>query len=58
MSKFEIKLSTNHQYFFVLKASNGEKIATSEIYKTKQACKKGIAAVKKCLFAKTIDSTI
>jgi len=58
MPKFEIKLSTNHQYFFVLKASNGEKIATSETYKTKASCKKGISAVKKCLFSKTIDLTL
>ena len=58
MSKFEINLSKNHQYFFVLKSGNGEKIATSELYKTKQACKKGISAVRKCLFSKIVDLTI
>lgn len=32
---------------FNLKAGNGEVIATSEIYTTKAACKKGIASVAK-----------
>ena len=32
---------------FNLKAGNGEVIATSEIYTTKPACKKGIASVAK-----------
>lgn len=31
---------------FRLKASNGEKIAISEAYNTKQACKDGIESVK------------
>lgn len=44
-------------FYFNLKANNGEIIATSEMYETKQACKKGIAAVKKCFFAKVIDKT-
>lgn len=32
---------------FNLKATNGEVIATSEVYKTKTSCKKGIESVKK-----------
>jgi uncharacterized protein YegP (UPF0339 family) len=44
-------------YYFVLIARNGECIATSEMYNSKQAAKKGIAAVRKCLFAKTVDNS-
>lgn len=55
--KFEIFKSTNLMYYFVLKAGNGEIIATSELYKTKQGARKGISAVKKCLFASVIDET-
>ena len=32
---------------FVLKADNGEVIATSQVYTTKDSCKKGIESVKK-----------
>ena len=32
---------------FVLKADNGEVIATSQHYKSKDSCKKGIESVKK-----------
>lgn len=53
--KFIIHKSEDMQFYFVLKAGNGECIATSETYVTKQACKKGIRAVKKCLFAYTVD---
>ena len=55
--KFEIFKSTNLMYYFVLKAGNGEIIATSELYRTRNGVKKGIAAVKKCLFAATVDMT-
>jgi uncharacterized protein YegP (UPF0339 family) len=46
MSKFEIKNSTNNQYYFNLKAGNGEVILTSETYTTKQNCINGISSVK------------
>ena len=42
-------------YYFNLIAGNSEIIATSEMYESKQGCKKGIAAVKRCLFAKVVD---
>lgn len=45
--RFEIKKSKDNQYYFVLIAPNNEIIATSEMYKTEQACKDGIAAVRK-----------
>ena len=46
--KFEIKRSKNDQYFFNLRSrGNGEVIATSEMYSSKQACLNGITAVKR-----------
>lgn len=56
--KFEIKNAKNGETYFVLKAANGEVIATSETYKSKQGLKNGILAVKKCApVAETIDLT-
>ena len=46
MGKFVIKAAKTG-VMFNLKASNGEIIATSEVYTTKSACKKGIASVTK-----------
>ena len=45
MGKFVIK-ETKTGVKFDLKAGNGEVIATSEVYTTKEACKKGIASVQ------------
>ena len=45
MSKFAVK-QTATGFKFDLKAGNGEIIASSEVYKTKPACLKGIASVK------------
>jgi uncharacterized protein YegP (UPF0339 family) len=45
--RFEIKLSTDNQYYFVLTAPNNEVIATSEMYTTKSNCKNGIDAVRR-----------
>lgn len=44
--KFEIKKSSNGQYYFNLKAGNGEIILTGETYYTKPAVLNGIASVK------------
>jgi uncharacterized protein len=56
--KFEIRRSIDDQFYFVLKARNGEVIATSETYHTKQACKRGIkSVVRVSLLAKVIDLT-
>ena len=46
MGKFVIKAAKTG-VMFNLKASNGEIIATSEVYTAKPACKKGIASVAK-----------
>jgi len=46
MGKFIIKTGTNRQYYFSLKADNGQKILASEGYTTKAACNNGIDSVK------------
>lgn len=46
MGKFVIK-ETKTGIKFDLKAGNGEVIATSEVYTTEAACRKGIASVQK-----------
>ena len=46
MGKFVIK-KTNTGIKFDLKAGNGEVIATSEVYTSEAACRKGIESVKK-----------
>lgn len=55
--KFQIKKSSNGKYYFLLRARNGEVIATSEMYATKQACRKGVSSVKLSLFAQVVDLT-
>ncbi len=44
--RFVIKKTKNGQYVFVLKAANGEDIATSETYKSKSSAQAGIESVK------------
>ena len=46
MGKFVVK-EVKTGYKFDLKAGNGETIATSEVYASDAACKKGIASVQK-----------
>lgn len=46
MGKFVIT-TTEKGSHFVLKADNGEVIATSQVYKSKDSCKKGIESVKR-----------
>lgn len=46
MGKFVIK-TTNTGVKFDLKATNGQVIATSQVYKSDETCKKGIASVMK-----------
>jgi uncharacterized protein YegP (UPF0339 family) len=54
MAKFVIAKSKDNQYYFVLVASNGEVICTSETYTTVQSCKKGIQSVKRNAIFATI----
>jgi uncharacterized protein YegP (UPF0339 family) len=46
-AKFEIFKDVSGQFRFRLVAPNGEIIATSEAYTSKQSCKDGIEAVRK-----------
>ncbi len=57
MGKFEIK-ETKTGFVFNLKASNGQIIATSQVYKSLDSCKAGIASVKKNCGAPVEDQTI
>ncbi len=45
--KFEVKIDKAGEFRFNLKARNGEIIASSEGYKAKASCMKGIESVKK-----------
>lgn len=47
MAKFEITKRKNGEFQFNLKASNGQVILTSEGYRAKDSCKKGIESVRK-----------
>ena len=47
MGKFVLKTGSNGQYYFSLKADNGQKILASEGYTSKAACENGIESVKK-----------
>lgn len=44
--KFELKKSANGQFYFNLKADNGEVILTGETYTSKPSALDGIASVK------------
>ena len=46
-SKFETFLGKNKQYYFHLRAKNGQIILSSEGYTSKINCKNGIESVKK-----------
>ncbi|HML66126.1 MAG TPA: YegP family protein [Dysgonomonas sp.] len=46
-TRFEQKYSTNNKYYFNLKASNGQIIGTSQMYKSSASCMNGIESVKK-----------
>ncbi|MCP3176739.1 MAG: YegP family protein [Desulfuromonadales bacterium] len=45
--KFELKKAKDGQFMFNLKASNGQVILTSELYKTKASAENGIESVRK-----------
>jgi hypothetical protein len=46
-SRYDRLRSRDNQYYFVLKAANGEIIGKSEMYTTSYAMENGIAAVKR-----------
>ncbi len=47
MGKYVIKKGKNNEYYFSLKADNGQVILSSEGYSSKSACENGIDSVKK-----------
>ena len=55
MGKFVIR-KTNTGIKFDLKAGNGEVIATSEVYASAEACRKGIASVQKNAPAAAVEN--
>ena len=57
MGKFEVK-KVKTGVKFNLKAGNGEIIATSEVYTTEAACRKGIASVQRCCVGPVEDQTV
>jgi len=46
-AKFDLKLTSDDQFMFNLKASNGEVILTSETYREKSSAEGGIESVRK-----------
>jgi uncharacterized protein YegP (UPF0339 family) len=46
-ANFEVFKDASGQFRFRLRAPNGEPIASSEAYKTKEACMDGIKSVQK-----------
>lgn len=57
MGKFEIK-TVKTGIKFDLKAENGEVIATSEVYTTEAACRKGIESVRSNALSAVEDQTV
>ena len=57
MGKFVIK-EAKTGFKFDLKASNGEVIASSQVYKTEVTCKSGIESVKKACVGGVEDQTV
>jgi uncharacterized protein YegP (UPF0339 family) len=57
--KFEIKKDAAGKFRFNLVAANGEIIASSEAYESKEACKNGIQSVKtNAPTAEIVDKTM
>lgn len=57
-ANYERKKATNDQFYFVLKASNGQTIGKSELYKTSAGMETGIQSVKNnAPSAPTVDLT-
>lgn len=56
-SKFEIKDSSDGKQYFVLKASNGQIIGQSQMYKSESGLKNGIASIGKNCGAAVKDLT-
>jgi uncharacterized protein len=53
--KFVIKKGSSGQYHFNLVSTNGQVVATSERYVTKDGCKDGIEAVRRLAPDATVE---
>lgn len=49
LDPIEMRQSKDGQWYFVVKARNNKVLATSEMYKTKQSCNKGIWSLRRVL---------
>lgn len=55
MGKYQVKKTSNGQFRWTLKATNGEPLITSETYVSKQGCLDGVASSKACVADKNFD---
>lgn len=55
--KYELLKSRDNKFYFVLKAPNGEIIATSEMYSSKQSAINGISSIKTNADSDMVDYT-
>ncbi len=55
--KYELLKSRDNKFYFVLKAPNGEIIATSEMYSSKQSAINGISSIKTNADSDIVDYT-
>ena len=46
-SRFETKMASDGKTYFVLKATNGQTIGKSQMYKTESGCTNGVESVSK-----------
>lgn len=44
---FEVKTASNGKHYFVLKATNGQVVGQSQMYKTESGCANGVGSVKR-----------
>lgn len=57
MGKIKIFKGKDEQFYFKVLAENGQTIAVSEGYTTKQNCEKGIESLKENSKSEIIDTT-
>lgn len=58
MGKYQIKRTSNGQFRWTLKATNGETLLTSETYVSKQGCYDGVASSKICIADRNFEKKI
>jgi uncharacterized protein YegP (UPF0339 family) len=55
--KFEVHMDKPQEFRFTLKAATGEVIALSEVFDSREACERGIEAVRKhAPYAKLVEA--